>query len=639
MYEKAGDEEFETNEQLFERINLLYREALKSKLHILDEKELKKSYVIDSKKFSLSKLKYAVQKLEGLSFVKGKNSLSGKDILGEFFEGIIRSWFKQSKGQFFTPINIVKFMLWGIQADLLAIFRIKNDKEIPYMIDPSAGSGTFLIEYMKFITENMKYRFRSKLGTSIDVIDKIESDWFYPDNRENKWAQTYIYGVESNFNLGTSTKVNMILHGDGSTNIFVKDGLLPFAQYEKEQAPNVLHDSTIDANYDSKDVNGNFDIILTNPPFSVELDNDTKKILKKNYVFGDKKNSENLFIERWYQLLRENGRLAAVLPDNVFDTTENKYIRLFIYKYFKVKAIVSLPQLTFQPYTSTKTSVLFAQKKTKEELKQWNDAWNSASKKYAKLKTRVENLIAVHDGKKEKDKLPSIKTLTDDEERDCLIQLLKDYLLPDDTHLSTDGLIEKYRDELIELCKYDKGTVDSFGYVNTWWVFSEMAALVSNDVFMAEIDNVGYKRTNRGEIEMPNELFTLEYAPQKLDLSRVMQDFSDKIISTVKEIAELEEKKKAEKDNGKIRRLQKRIDGYEEDKRKAEGDMKEIEALLSTYYDKDGILLEKYNERTNEKLINEFKSGRLEKYKSTYVALHQITTEYVLDYMRKISWD
>lgn len=54
-------------------------------------------------------MKYAVQKLEGLSFVKGKNSLSGKDILGEFFEGIIRSGFKQSKGQFFTPINIVKF--------------------------------------------------------------------------------------------------------------------------------------------------------------------------------------------------------------------------------------------------------------------------------------------------------------------------------------------------------------------------------------------------------------------------------------------------------------------------------------------------------------------------------------------------
>ena len=344
-FEKAGDEEFETNEVLFNRINKLYRDALKSKLYILDEAELKKSYVIDSKKFSLSKLKYAVQRLEGLSFVDGKNSLNGKDILGEFFEGIIRDGFKQNKGQFFTHVNIVHFMLWAIQADRLAIQRIKDDKEIPYMIDPSAGSGTFLIEYMKFITENMKYRFRSELGTTRAVKDKVESDWFYPDHRENKWAQRYIYASESNFNLGTATKVNMILHGDGSTNIFVKDGLLPFVKYEKETAPNILHDSDEDALYQGKEVNSNFDLILTNPPFSVDLDNDTKKTIKKSFLFGRKKNSENLFIERWYQLLRENGRLAAVLPESVFDTTENKYIRLFIYKYFKVKAVISLPQL------------------------------------------------------------------------------------------------------------------------------------------------------------------------------------------------------------------------------------------------------------------------------------------------------
>ena len=166
-FEKEGDEAFETNDQLFERINGLYQDALRAKMYIADETELAKSYVIDTKKFSLSKLKYAVQKLEGLSFVDGKNSLSGKDILGEFFEGIIRGGFKQSKGQFFTQVNIVRFMLWAIQADRLAIKRIKADKEIPYMVDPSAGSGTFLIEYMKFITENMKYRFRQELGTTI----------------------------------------------------------------------------------------------------------------------------------------------------------------------------------------------------------------------------------------------------------------------------------------------------------------------------------------------------------------------------------------------------------------------------------------------------------------------------------------
>ncbi len=124
-FAKDGDDLFETNEQLFERINTLYRKALRHKLNLTDENELKKSYVIDTKKFSLSKLKYTVQKLEGLSFVDGKNSLNGKDILGDFFEGIIRDGFKQSKGQFFTLINVVIFMLLAVQADQIAIKRIK----------------------------------------------------------------------------------------------------------------------------------------------------------------------------------------------------------------------------------------------------------------------------------------------------------------------------------------------------------------------------------------------------------------------------------------------------------------------------------------------------------------------------------
>lgn len=512
-FAKDGDEEFETNEQLFERINALYRRALKSKLYILDENELQKSYVIDSKKFSLSKLKYAVQRMEELSFVDGKNSLNGKDILGDFFESIIRSGFKQSKGQFFTHINIVRFMLYALQTDRLAIRRIKEDKELPYMIDPSAGSGTFLIEYMKFITKNMKYRncnadgYNALLGTARAVKDKVLSDWFYSNQRENKWAQTYIYGSEINFNLGTAAKVNMILHGDGSTNIFVKDGLLPFSKYEKETAPNALHGSYKNELYQNREVNGQFDLILTNPPFSVELDNDTKKSVKHDFMFGEKKNSENLFVERWYQLLRENGRLAAVLPESVFDTTENKYIRLFLYKYFTIKAVVSLPQISFEPYTSTKTSILFAQKKTAAEVKAWNDAWDSASKEYSRLVTQAKNLIAVANGTKQKAKLPSIKNLTAEQERKVLARMLKNYLTELDDELDANTLIKKYTEELESICTIDKDTKDTFGFVNTWWVFGEVASELDYAVFMAEADNIGYKRTKRGERPMPNDLY------------------------------------------------------------------------------------------------------------------------------------
>lgn len=427
---------------LYERINELYRKALREKLYITNQKELSEMFVVSRDKFSLSKLKYTVQELEKFSFVDGKNSFDGKDILGDFFEGIIRDGFKQSKGQFFTHINIVRFMLWGVQADRLAIEKITQDKLIPYMIDPSAGSGTFLIEYMKFITSNMKYRLRNKLGSARGGKNSLDY-WFESSSTENKWAKDFIYGIEPNPNLGKATKVNMILHGDGSTNIFIRDGLYPFEKYRKDDSRNVL-DKASKEEYYSKHVNEQFDLILTNPPFSVPLENDTKKLVEKVFLYGDKNKSENLFIERHYKLLKEYGRLAIILPDNIFDTTENKYIRLFLYKYFNIKAIVSLPQTTFAPYTPTKTSVLFAQKKSKKEVNEWNKIWKKYSDEWSKLVTRIENIIAVYAGKKKKERLSSIKNLSEKQEKELIIRFLKHYLSEEEKNLSKEELIIKY---------------------------------------------------------------------------------------------------------------------------------------------------------------------------------------------------
>ncbi|AIO19249.1 putative type I restriction enzymeP M protein [Candidatus Izimaplasma bacterium HR1] len=504
IFSYKNGESFDSNEVLFERINGLYRRALKQRMNIVDDAKVNKSYVIDENKFSLNKLKYTISELERFSFVDGKNSLSGKDILGDFFEGIIRDGFKQSKGQFFTHINIVKFLLWGLQLDKLAINKINNELELPFLIDPSAGSGTFLIEYMRFITENVKRRFKDKIEDTRDVED-MYANWFLPDHRENKWASKYIYGVEINFNLGTATKVNMILHGDGSTNIFVKDGLSPFNLYNKETAPNFLKQYDNDPLYNNKKVNNQFDCIISNPPFSVNLDNDTKKNVKKEFIFGSKKNSENLFIERWYQLLKPKGRFGVVLPDSVFDTTENKYIRLFIYKYFNVKAVVSLPQLAFQPYTSTKTSLLFAQKKEKQEICEWNKLWSHYTGEYSKLKTRVENLIKVYVDGKSRSKYPSIKNLSKQEDINILTRLIVDFDL--EKFETPEDYIAKYRDEIDKTLKIDNDTKDLFGRVNTWWVFSQVAKDLDQNILMIELENLGYKRTTRGEKIMPNDLY------------------------------------------------------------------------------------------------------------------------------------
>lgn len=85
--------------------------------------------------------------------------------------------------------------------------------------------------------------------------------------------------------------------------------------------------------------------------------------------------------------------------------------------------------------------------------------------------------------------------------------MLNNYIEPIDTELSIKALIQKYEDELKELCKYDKDTKDVFGFVNTWWVFGEVAKELNYKIFMAEVENIGYKRTKRGEKSMPNELF------------------------------------------------------------------------------------------------------------------------------------
>ena len=505
LMSEGNKDKFETNEQLFEKINILYRRALKNKMNLGEEKNLSQANVIDINKFSLEKLRYAVSALESYSLTNGKNRFNGKDILGDFFEGIVSMGFKQSKGQFFTHQNIVNFMLWGLQLDKLTIECI-NKNQLPYVIDPSSGSGTFLIQSMKFITDTVKRQRKDETGYSQDIKNSM-ANWSPEDHRENNWARDYIYGSEINFNLGTATKVNMILHGDGSSNIFIKDGLLPFDEYAKpnNREANALNSVSTKHDIYDKAINEMFDVIITNPPFSIELDASTKKKIENNFVFGKKKNSENLFIERWYQLLKEGGRLAAVLPDSVLDTKSNKYIRLFLFKYFHIKAIVSLPRLTFEPHTPTKTSILFAQKKTSDEVLKWDNAWEASSKKWSTLKTRGRNLIDVFMRFKDKNSLPSIKNLTEEQELNIVLNLLRGTILEEDKNLPLGDIIKKYEEDLLDVCKPDLSS--TFGFINTEWIFRETVEKFNYPIFMANVESVGYKRGKRGEKKTVNELY------------------------------------------------------------------------------------------------------------------------------------
>lgn len=477
----------ETSEEIYKKINTLFKDAQKLYLGYSDDM-LKDSVGIDKEKINEGKIAFVVESLQGISLLENENKDEG-DVLGDFFEGIVSKGFKQDKGQFFTHSNLVQFILYALEVDKLAL-ELVNGKEnlskprLPFICDPSCGSGTFLIETMNIITNKIKNS--SIISKSIIVKSFLASN--FPEYKENSWAREYIYGIEKNSDLALAAKVNMVLHGDGSVNIFAKDGLKPFDEYEIPTKVSVLSKRNKISTYDF-DVNEGFDLVVSNPPFAIPLTKDEKKKLSKNFSFANKTNSENLFVERWYQLLKEGGKIGVVLPESFFDTSNNKYIRLFLYKHFKIMAVVSIPggkDGAFQPYTGTKTNLLFAIKKSEEEVKLYDESWALHDEEFVKLKNSINSI--------KKGECP------EDKAKIIISKYLRNLLNNEDISLSSAELLKKYN-----------GEINAVGRSQEWWIFGEVAKKIDYDIFMARTDNIGYKRTSRpNEQKKPNYLFEID---------------------------------------------------------------------------------------------------------------------------------
>lgn len=76
-------------------------------------------------------------------------------------------------------------MLYALKLDDFVIERLNSEQKLPLIIDPSMGSGTYLIEAMKLITKEIKYKQRTKIKTSKNVKCRFE-ELFVPDYQENK---------------------------------------------------------------------------------------------------------------------------------------------------------------------------------------------------------------------------------------------------------------------------------------------------------------------------------------------------------------------------------------------------------------------------------------------------------------------
>lgn len=264
-----------------------------------------------------------VQELQSVSLLQ-----SSKDILSDAFEIFVSKILKDEGGQFFTPPNVVKFMVNYLDPDL--------DSKI---LDPACGHGGFLLEAKDLLW--------SKIKTDKQKVDIISN----------------LHGIDKDLFLAKISKLYLEILSGGNSNIFCEDSL--DAKSYRAQAKQIINDN-------------NFDYIFTNPPFGAKIPINDKEVLN-NYKLGHSwKNINNiwtmqdklvkqqppqvLFIERCVQLLKEGGKLGIVLPEGIFGNPSDRYIWQYLKSNGRVLGIISLDQNTFQPYTCNKTSILFFQK-------------------------------------------------------------------------------------------------------------------------------------------------------------------------------------------------------------------------------------------------------------------------------------
>ncbi|AIF53544.1 restriction endonuclease subunit S [Pelosinus sp. UFO1] len=397
--------ENDTNESLQIRLNDLYREGMKRFLDIevtdysntdLDDKLYNINEIEIKKQIKDMFLQIRLQKNPEFAFKEVYNNQSFIDngtvvkeivellqpyqfryghkqqFLGDFFELLLNTSIKQESGQFFTPVPITKFIISSLPIKEFIANQIqKNEVDIlPAAIDYATGSGHFLTEWMdevQTIIDNF-----DTAGLRPNATKKIRG-W---KQDQFEWAKEYVYGIEADYRLVKTTKVSSFLNGDGEAIIIRADGLDHFKKSNDYKGK--LKETTKD---DPKD-NGQFDVLVANPPYSVSAFKNTVKHGRESFELFDRLTEDSseiecLFIERTKQLLKVGGWAGIILPSSILSNSGiYTAARELILKYFNIKAIAEFGSNTFMA-TGTNTVTLFLERRANIDHKKIQVAINS----------------------------------------------------------------------------------------------------------------------------------------------------------------------------------------------------------------------------------------------------------------------
>ena len=279
--------------------------------------------------------------------------------LGDFFELLLNTSMKQEAGQFFTPVPITKFIISSLPVKEFVDEKIEKGKTdvLPTTIDFACGSGHFLTEYMEQVQNIIEGLDVSKANRRVRELKEIS------ERVKFDWAKDYVYGIDLDYRLIKTAKVSAFFNGDGEANIVWANGLANFKK-TPEYSGALNHISELNNND-----NGQFDIVISNPPYSVEafkkqINEHGKETFELyNSLTDSSKEIECIFVERTKQLLKEGGKAGIILPSSILSNGGiHSKAREVLFKYFKFKAIAEMGNNTFMK-TGTNTVILFLERR------------------------------------------------------------------------------------------------------------------------------------------------------------------------------------------------------------------------------------------------------------------------------------
>ena len=452
------------NENLQNRIIALYEEGRKKDAEVFR----------DDIRLAPEKIRTVVSYLESVNL-----SETDLDSKGRAFETFMGSFFRGNFGQYFTPREIVKF--------IVDVLPITNESKV---LDTSCGSGGFLLYALNKVREQATEYYPNYKNDT-----RQYGKWF---TYWHDFAEKNLFGIEINEQISRAAKMNMIIHDDGHTNVITSDGLVSDADIKARTGNNGFEYET-------------FDFIITNPPFGSTI-RQTEHAYLKTYMLGKKEGdwlavksrtgddtrdgqqSEVLFIEQDYHFLKEGGMLAIVLPDGILTNSSMQFVRTQIEDWFRIVAVVSMPQTAFTANgAGVKSSVLFLQKWSKEHTE----------KLIAKKKSIEDNLL-------DKTDYLATRNLWDREikqKQKEKVASMRNRQLTSATEIKKTDEFKSWNAEM--QAEYAAKIDDLKSKLNEEYQQRKQSDLQDYSIFMAIAEEIGYdatgKKTKNNELEVIGE--------------------------------------------------------------------------------------------------------------------------------------